>query len=51
MKEAGKYTGQPYQKLHKLVGNSHAAVAEDTASARRLLCNVLLYVSVVDIAL
>ena len=55
MKEAGKYAGQPYQKLHKLVGNSYDVVArrvaEDIASVRSLLRNVLLFVSVVDIAL
>ena len=55
MKEAGKYAGQPYQKPCKLVGNSYFVAArraaQDTASAGRLLCSALLFVSVVDFAL
>ena len=54
LREAGKYAGQPYQKPHKLVGNSYVVVArraaEDIASVRRLVCSALLFACAVDFA-
>ena len=53
--EARKHVAQLYQKPCKLVENSYVVAArraaQDTASARRLLCSALLSVSVVDFAL
>ena len=51
---AGKYTGQPNQKPHKLVGNSYVVAArktaEDIASVGKLLCSTLCFAFAVDFA-
>lgn len=53
-KEAGKYVGQHYQRLHKCAGNLYAVdarrVVGEDASAEWLPCSALLFASVVGFA-
>ena len=46
--EAGKYAGQPNQKLHKLYVVAARKAAEDIASVGTLLCSALRFAFAVD---